>query len=575
MESSDSDAQSNVATGGLTGGVRRWLLVAMAALIGMGCLVRKANADESSDRPAGLNASTESGQPWSVLNHLPRDAYFVAGVRPRSLLRSTGFEDIDRLLASLTENALGRRLDVVPSEIEQFAAVGTYGGARLADYNTMVVVELQSHNAARRLMKSLFGTEFDEDSLERSSLSAVITLRQLAGVLLADRTVLLGQPAVLQNWDFSGQAKANAQAVVPWPVESAAAETTHAFAVFDVVRLRRFAPRFDDWMLSEHPMLAAASPLLRETRRLEVVSDGHNGLRATAAIVASEEALSDIEATLRAGATILRNVLNEESSKLPAWSRDVAVPTFSLLRDGLKSPNVEADALAGSVRLTVEISRRQLEAFHAVLRPMADEVEVSARRALRSRNLQRIVTAAIDYYEVHRHLPMPVATDGDSGVKHSWRVTLLPFLGEQALYDRYRLDEPWDSDTNRELLRRMPDVYRHVDDSPTSFRTAYYGLVGPETAFGDGSEPIRLRDIRDGISNTILVVESRQEIPWTMPSDLEFVPGRPLPSFGGFDPAGALVGRVDALVSFLPESVSEDSRRAFVTRAGGERISLP
>ena len=570
------NAEVEIADGGLV--ARRcslhccWLAVMMLGLSMFAGPVHQVAAAESlssdGDSPDSLGG-------WSALRHLPGDAYFVAGVRPRGLLQSIEFDEIDGLLSSLVEYSLGRRVDVSPSDVEQLVLVGTYGGVRLGDYNLTMVVELQSAEAANRLMSALFGSEFHDESAERNSLKAVVAVRQLAGVLLRDRTVLLGPPTLLQNWRFLADVSSQPEDGNLWPVRSSQAARAHAFVVFDVERLRRFAPRFDDWMLNENPWLAAVSPVLRDATRLEFVCSGTGGLSATATAWASEEALADIEGTFRAAAAILRNVLRETQPRLPEWSRDAAGPMLALLRDSLKMPETKVESDSGSVRLTVNASENDIRSLRAVLLPVAKSFEVSARQALRSRNLQRITMAAIGYYEDHKHLPLPIATDRDSGAAHSWRVTLLPYLGEQNLFDRYRQNEPWNSPANQQVLRLMPDVYRHVDDSPTSFRSAYFGFVGPETAFGDGSEPVRLRDIRDGISNTILVAESQEGVPWTMPSDIKVEPGRPLPSIGGFDPTGVLVGRVDTTVSFLPNSLPEETRRAFVTRAGGERISLP
>ena len=550
----------------------RWLVVMTLGLSLCAGLFQQVAA---ADSVSGEGGAPDAGTPWSALRHLPGDAYFVAGIRPRGLLQAIEFDEIDGLLSSLVEYSLGRRVDVLPADVEQLVLVGTYGGARLGDYNLTMVVELQSAEAANRLMSALFGSEFHDEFVERNSLKALVTVRQLAGVLLRDRTVLLGPPTLLQNWRFPTDVVPQSDDGNVWPVRSTNPDQAHAFVVFDVERLRRFAPRFDDWMLTENPWLAAASPVLRDATRLEFVCCGSDGLNTTATAWASQEALPDIDGTFRAGAAILRNVLRETQPRLPEWGRDVAGPMLALLRDSLKLPETEVDGDSGSVRLTVKASRNDIRSLRAVLLPLAESFQVSARRALRSRNLQRITMAAIDYYEDHKHLPLPIATDRDSGVPRSWRVTLLPYLGEQNLFDRYRQNEPWNSPSNQQVLRQMPDVYRHVDDSPTSYRSAYFGFVGPETAFGDGGEPARLRDIRDGISNTILVAESRQGVPWTMPSDIKVVPGRPLPSIGGFDPTGALVGRVDTQVSFLPNSLPEETRRAFVTRAGRERISLP
>lgn len=550
----------------------------LAVVLAVTASVWQVTMVSAADQPDDVGQSTgvaEDPQAWSALRYVPKDAYFLAGVRPRDLLQATELQDVDQLLAALVEYGLGRRADVLMSDVEQLVVVGTYGGARLADYNAMAIVELQSREAVGRLMEALFGGEFDAESDDRNGRGSVVAVRQLAGALLGERTVLLGQPAVIQNWNFSGGSAAATPAAIPWPVRSAAAEATHAFAVFDVERLRRFAPRFDDWMLSEHVWLAAAAPLLRQTRRLEVVARGENGLQVVTTVSTTQEALADIEGTLRAGATILRNVLSESLPGLAPWSRDVAEPTLALAREVLRLPAVGSDVDSATVRLTLKASREQLREFRAVIKPLAGKLEVSARRALRSRNLQRIGEAMLAYYGQHRSFPLAALSDDDTGECHSWRVALLPFLGEQALFERYRRDEPWSSSANQEVLRKMPDVYRHVDDSPTSYRSAYYGLTGPGTAFGDGHEDVRLRDFRDGVSNTIVVVESRQGVPWTKPSDIEVRPDSDVPSFGGFDRSGALVLLADTAVTFLPNSVPQASLRAFVTRAGGERISLP
>ncbi|MDA1230244.1 MAG: DUF1559 domain-containing protein [Planctomycetota bacterium] len=41
----------------------------------------------------------------------------------------------------------------------------------------------------------------------------------------------------------------------------------------------------------------------------------------------------------------------------------------------------------------------------------------------------------------------------------SWRVWLLPHLDEQELFDQFHLDESWDSDHNRTLIKQMPKCF--------------------------------------------------------------------------------------------------------------------
>lgn len=42
----------------------------------------------------------------------------------------------------------------------------------------------------------------------------------------------------------------------------------------------------------------------------------------------------------------------------------------------------------------------------------------------------------------HGHFPPPTVLGPDGKTPHSWRVAILPYLDQKALYDEYRFDEP-------------------------------------------------------------------------------------------------------------------------------------
>jgi tRNA A-37 threonylcarbamoyl transferase component Bud32 len=100
----------------------------------------------------------------------------------------------------------------------------------------------------------------------------------------------------------------------------------------------------------------------------------------------------------------------------------------------------------------------------------------------------------------------------------SWRVAILPFIEQNDLFEQYHFDEPWNSEYNLTLLEKMPEVYRRPGDAANSTVTGYVGFVGENTALGDG-EPKRIRDMIDGTSNVVLLVEAKTKTPWTKPED--------------------------------------------------------
>ena len=79
-----------------------------------------------------------------------------------------------------------------------------------------------------------------------------------------------------------------------------------------------------------------------------------------------------------------------------------------------------------------------------------------ATRKLQPTCAQRLkqIGAAIRRYAVeYDHYPPQATTSAEGVPLLSWRVLILPFLGEQELYRRFRLDEPWNSPHNVPLLQ--------------------------------------------------------------------------------------------------------------------------
>jgi RNA polymerase sigma factor (sigma-70 family) len=155
----------------------------------------------------------------------------------------------------------------------------------------------------------------------------------------------------------------------------------------------------------------------------------------------------------------------------------------------------------------------------------------------------------------------------------SWRVEILPFLGEQELYKLFKRDEAWDSEHNKKLLARMPAVYA-LPGAKDGDRTYYQAIVGAEAAW-EPRQAMRFPvSIPDGTSNTLLVVEAATPVPWTKPEDLAYVPDQALPKFGGLFGGDFHALFADGAVHFISGNADETNLRAAITRAGGEVIDL-
>ncbi len=86
-------------------------------------------------------------------------------------------------------------------------------------------------------------------------------------------------------------------------------------------------------------------------------------------------------------------------------------------------------------------------------------------------------------YESANHALPPAAVLGQDGMPLlSWRVLMLPYIEQQELYQRFKLDEPWDSEHNRKLIERMPRIYAPYAKCDAPPHTTFFQVIrGPGT----------------------------------------------------------------------------------------------
>jgi hypothetical protein len=186
-------------------------------------------------------------------------------------------------------------------------------------------------------------------------------------------------------------------------------------------------------------------------------------------------------------------------------------------------------------------------------------------------NLKQLVLAMHNYNDTYRRLPAAAIYNKDGKTPLlSWRVALLPFVEQGDLYNQFKLDEPWDSPHNIRLLPQMPKLYAPVRGDAPPNHTHYQVFTGPNTPFR-GSVPPRIPvTFLDGTSNTFLIVEADDAVPWTKPADLAVTPNGPLPRLGGLWGNGFLAALADGSVRFVDRRrVSDQTLRLVIDPADG------
>ncbi len=230
------------------------------------------------------------------------------------------------------------------------------------------------------------------------------------------------------------------------------------------------------------------------------------------------------------------------------------------------TPQVDKD------RLTLAASDKELKEFLPIV---VRRVYLSETRGQVENRLHQLAVAMHNYAGTYKNrLPATANFDKQGKPLLSWRVHLLPFLEQQALYRQFHLDESWDSPHNKKLLAKMPQVYRGPNRALNrEGKTIYLLPTGKHAAFKDGPEGPRMQaDFPDGTSNTILIVEAddAHAAPWTKPEDLPFDPEHPERGLGGHYPDGFLAALADGSVRFVAKTINKATLRAAFTPAGGE-----
>jgi hypothetical protein len=226
-------------------------------------------------------------------------------------------------------------------------------------------------------------------------------------------------------------------------------------------------------------------------------------------------------------------------------------------------------AVAAAAAAAVAAQGRGGPGFGAMLVPS------KARQVQSSNNLKMIALAMHNYHDTFRKLPAAYTADSDGQPLLSWRVQILPFLDQQALYDQFHLDEPWDSEHNKQLIPLMPNVYAAPGSTAEAGKTNYLTVRGKNTVF-PGEESLGFHSITDGTSLTIMTVEANDQraVIWTKPDDFEYDVAKPQAGLVGLRANGFLAGLADGSVRFVKASIDSNILNALFTRNDGQVIDM-
>ena len=186
---------------------------------------------------------------------------------------------------------------------------------------------------------------------------------------------------------------------------------------------------------------------------------------------------------------------------------------------------------------------------------------------LKQRRIVKLETLAgrwAAYYEKNQKFPADIL-DADGKPLLSWRVDLLQTMGAEGLdlYNKFKLDEPWDSEANKNLLEEMPIIFHPLttDVAPPQTVVRFFNSAGTPLS----NRNLKIEDLQSPETTLLLAIVTPQyAVEWTKPDSLEFNKEKIAEILGNSPLGVTFLGR-PCLMPLLPNMDTEQWKRDIET----------
>jgi hypothetical protein len=520
--------------------------------------------------PAGGQPARAAG-----LEFVPTDSFGFFTVNVGKLWDNPGFKPLREWFTAQKIGPSDDALGVPVAEIDRVTVFMPF--AQSDPYPGVVLTTRKPYNEAK-VLKAL-KADRPSAAAGRARVGNAVRLEggEFRTVVLVDERTLLYFPES-RNSDLEmaavlGQVLAKK---TDGPLAKALADASkHDFALaFDV---RPFGALFE---LAEEPKAAPYHALLKaqtatfaatfdKTARLSFKLAFPDAAAAKRAAPVLEEAAAEL-------VKAMGKDLEQRKERMDPTERSCLESALTVI----KAAKVEIEG--GDVFATADVPYEETVAKIAAALPKSYSGAVSSLKG--QQNLKQFGVALHSFHDSMGYFPGDVAF-GNKPPAMSWRVQLLPYLEQDALYRQLNMTAAWNDPVNLKVLEKaeMPKVFE-IPGRPAPKGHTYFRMFSlPKNAKGkdrpwlvEGEQGPRIANITDGLSNTIMVVEAGEAVPWYKPDVLGYDGELPLPQLGDKTSGRFLVLFGDGSTRVMQRNkLDEKTLRALITISGGEVFKLP
>ncbi|MDR1491609.1 MAG: DUF1559 domain-containing protein [Planctomycetaceae bacterium] len=140
------------------------------------------------------------------------------------------------------------------------------------------------------------------------------------------------------------------------------------------------------------------------------------------------------------------------------------------------------------------------------------------------KTFQGITDGLNRYIESHeKRFPDYAIFDENGTPLLSWRVAILPSLGEEELYKQFHLNEAWDSEHNQTLLDKMPKAFADPNGLTAANKSIFRMIGGTGSFLESHKGGFAMSDVKNPADTIYLIaVTPEQAAEWTKPEFVQY-----------------------------------------------------
>jgi prepilin-type processing-associated H-X9-DG protein len=517
-------------------------------------------------RPQPTEVAAANGSPEDlvkdVLDRVPSDAGFFAHGRAGDLLKTTLFKEIRKAIGAEGEKALKEVQDNVGILAEDVETVTFYYPQMPqgpGDEKTFVVAVVTNKPYSRSKLLNTYRQKDSKDSKEDAD---TVKLEQDFVLHFTNsQTFAVMHKSLVEKYKkgpISDRKEGPASKALKLATEKHIAVATVNFSAL---------PNEILTALETQPQTRPFAPLFKATA-VTFSGDLDTSINVEARFACENaKAANDAELSMKLLMKLaeqgLDSVLNDK--KVVAEIGPL-LPAVKEVQTSVKNIKIATNdkEMTASFKIKADMSIGEM------VKSTLDKVKGDAAKAQGQNNLKQIALAMHSYHDANNGFPPAAICDKKGKPLLSWRVAILPYIEQAALYNQFKLDEPWDSENNIKLAKTLIKVYM-IPGVTKDGETNYRVFTGGGAVF-DMVQQSKIQEIADGTSNTLMIFESAERVPWTKPDEVAFDAEKDVKKLFLWKNDRTNIAMCDGSVRSISNKVSEKTLKNVIMKNDGNVI---